>query len=105
MEKGNINIQAENIFPIIKKFLYSDHDIFLRELVSNAVDAEPAIEKPIAQGAQVTSEDARKYTTKYVTVYLSLFLSRASHATTRRVSDATVCYYIQLALIMLRRAT
>ena len=39
MQKGTINIQTENIFPIIKKFLYSDHDIFLRELVSNAVDA------------------------------------------------------------------
>ncbi|HAQ72092.1 MAG TPA: molecular chaperone HtpG [Flavobacteriales bacterium] len=37
--KGTINVQAENIFPIIKKFLYSDHEIFLRELVSNAVDA------------------------------------------------------------------
>jgi len=39
MQKGTINIQTENIFPIIKKFLYSDHEIFLRELVSNAVDA------------------------------------------------------------------
>jgi molecular chaperone HtpG len=39
MSKGNISVQAENIFPIIKKFLYSDHEIFLRELVSNAVDA------------------------------------------------------------------
>ncbi|MEI6347673.1 MAG: molecular chaperone HtpG [Bacteroidota bacterium] len=39
MQKGTINVQTENIFPIIKKFLYSDHDIFLRELVSNAVDA------------------------------------------------------------------
>ena len=39
MEKGTINVQSENIFPIIKKFLYSDHEIFLRELVSNAVDA------------------------------------------------------------------
>ena len=39
MQKGKINVQTENIFPIIKKFLYSDHDIFLRELVSNAVDA------------------------------------------------------------------
>jgi molecular chaperone HtpG len=38
-KKGNINVQTENIFPIIKKFLYSDHEIFLRELVSNAVDA------------------------------------------------------------------
>ena len=39
MQKGQIRVQTENIFPIIKKFLYSDHDIFLRELVSNAVDA------------------------------------------------------------------
>ena len=36
---GNINVTSENIFPIIKQFLYSDHEIFLRELVSNAVDA------------------------------------------------------------------
>ncbi len=39
MQKGNIRVQTENIFPIIKKFLYSDHEIFIRELVSNAVDA------------------------------------------------------------------
>ena len=39
MQKGSIRVQTENIFPIIKKFLYSEHDIFLRELVSNAVDA------------------------------------------------------------------
>ena len=39
MQKGTINVQTENIFPIIKKFLYSDHEIFLRELISNAVDA------------------------------------------------------------------
>jgi molecular chaperone HtpG len=39
MQQGSINVQTENIFPIIKKFLYSDHEIFLRELVSNAVDA------------------------------------------------------------------
>ncbi len=39
MQKGQIRVQTENIFPIIKKFLYSDHDIFIRELVSNAVDA------------------------------------------------------------------
>ena len=38
-KKGNISVQTENIFPIIKKFLYSDHEIFLRELISNAVDA------------------------------------------------------------------
>jgi molecular chaperone HtpG len=39
MSAGKINVQTENIFPIIKKFLYSDHEIFLRELVANAVDA------------------------------------------------------------------
>jgi len=39
MQKGSIRVQTENIFPIIKKFLYSEHDIFLRELVSNATDA------------------------------------------------------------------
>ena len=37
--KGKIGVSSDNLFPIIKKFLYSDHDIFLREIVSNAVDA------------------------------------------------------------------
>jgi len=45
MEKGSISINTENIFPIIKKFLYSDHEIFLRELVSNAVDATQKLRK------------------------------------------------------------
>ncbi len=44
MTKGNITVQTENIFPIIKKFLYSDHEIFLRELISNAVDATSKLE-------------------------------------------------------------
>ena len=43
MQQGSINVQTENIFPIIKKFLYSDHEIFLRELVSNAVDASQKV--------------------------------------------------------------
>jgi molecular chaperone HtpG len=43
MQSGSINVQSENIFPIIKKFLYSDHEIFLRELVSNAVDASQKV--------------------------------------------------------------
>lgn len=43
VKKGQINVQTENIFPIIKKFLYSDHEIFLRELVSNAVDASQKV--------------------------------------------------------------
>ena len=39
MQKGTIGVTTDNLFPVIKKFLYSDHEIFLRELVSNAVDA------------------------------------------------------------------
>ena len=39
MKQGNIGVTTENIFPVIKKFLYSDHEIFLREIISNAVDA------------------------------------------------------------------
>ncbi|MEN8193615.1 MAG: molecular chaperone HtpG [Bacteroidota bacterium] len=89
MSKGNINISTENIFPIIKKFLYSDHEIFLRELVSNATDAtlklkhlfsigeakgeygEPMIEIKIDkkkktlhiidQGIGMTEEEIKKY--------------------------------------------
>ncbi len=49
-EKGNISIHTENIFPIIKKFLYSDNEIFLRELVSNAVDAVQKIKRLSALG-------------------------------------------------------
>ncbi|MEQ9306826.1 MAG: ATP-binding protein, partial [Marinoscillum sp.] len=49
-EKGTISIHTENIFPIIKKFLYSDHEIFLRELVSNAVDASQKIKRLASLG-------------------------------------------------------
>ncbi|HLT81613.1 MAG TPA: molecular chaperone HtpG, partial [Cyclobacteriaceae bacterium] len=49
-EKGTISIHTENIFPIIKKFLYSDHEIFLRELVSNAVDATQKLRKLVSLG-------------------------------------------------------
>lgn len=89
MTKGNINVTAENIFPIIKKFLYSDHEIFLRELISNATDAtlklkhlstlgevkgdigEPMLEikvdkdnkeiRIIDQGVGMTGEEVEKY--------------------------------------------
>lgn len=50
MRTGQINVQTENIFPIIKKFLYSDHEIFLRELVSNAVDASQKLKVLAANG-------------------------------------------------------
>ena len=50
MQKGKIGVTTENIFPVIKKFLYSDHDIFLRELVSNAVDATQKLRTLVATG-------------------------------------------------------
>ena len=50
MQKGNIGVTTENIFPVIKKFLYSDHDIFLREMVSNAVDATQKLKTLTATG-------------------------------------------------------
>jgi molecular chaperone HtpG len=50
MQKGKINVQTENIFPIIKKFLYSDHEIFLRELISNAVDATQKLKTLASRG-------------------------------------------------------
>ncbi len=55
MQTGQINVQTENIFPIIKKFLYSDHEIFLRELVSNAVDATQKL-KTLASVGSVKEE-------------------------------------------------
>lgn len=55
MQTGTISVQTENIFPIIKKFLYSDHEIFLRELVSNAVDATTKLQV-LAQRGEVKQE-------------------------------------------------
>ena len=55
MKTGQINVQTENIFPIIKKFLYSDHEIFLRELVSNAVDASQKL-KVLATNGEYKGE-------------------------------------------------
>ncbi|HVZ24619.1 MAG TPA: molecular chaperone HtpG [Sediminibacterium sp.] len=55
MQKGQIRVQTENIFPIIKKFLYSDHEIFLRELVSNAVDASQKL-KTLASLGEMKGE-------------------------------------------------
>ncbi|RFS25115.1 molecular chaperone HtpG [Chitinophaga silvatica] len=55
MQKGAIRVQTENIFPIIKKFLYSDHEIFIRELVSNAVDATQKL-KTLASAGEFNGE-------------------------------------------------
>ena len=56
MQKGNIGVTTENIFPVIKKFLYSDHEIFLREMVSNAVDATQKL-KTLAQQGEFKGEE------------------------------------------------
>ena len=55
MQKGTIGVTTENIFPVIKKFLYSDHEIFLREIVSNAVDATQKL-KTLSQKGEVSGE-------------------------------------------------
>ncbi len=55
MQKGQIRVQTENIFPIIKKFLYSDHDIFLRELIANATDATKKL-KTLASSGEAKGE-------------------------------------------------
>ena len=56
MAKGNINVSVENIFPLIKKFLYSDHEIFLRELISNATDATSKMKHLITMGEAGSEE-------------------------------------------------
>ena len=55
MATGSINVSVENIFPLIKKFLYSDHEIFLRELISNAVDATSKL-KVLSQAGEVKGD-------------------------------------------------
>ncbi len=60
MQKGKIGVSSDNLFPIIKKFLYSDHDIFLREIVSNAVDATQKLRTLASRGdTSVSVEDAK----------------------------------------------
>ena len=58
VEQGNLSVNTENIFPIIKKFLYSDHEIFLRELVANAVDATQKL-KHLSSSADFEKEATR----------------------------------------------
>ena len=57
MEKGNISIHTENIFPIIKKWLYSDKDIFVRELISNGCDAVHKLKRLVSLGEAKIEED------------------------------------------------
>ena len=60
MQKGKIGVSSDNLFPIIKKFLYSDHDIFLREIVSNAVDATQKLKTLAARGETAVSVENAK---------------------------------------------
>ena len=60
-ENGNISIHTENIFPIIKKWLYSEKDIFIRELVSNACDAISKLKKLVSIGEAEISSDNKYY--------------------------------------------
>ena len=59
MEKGNLSITSENMLPIIKKWLYSDSDIFIRELVSNACDAISKFKKLVQMGEATAAEDEK----------------------------------------------
>ena len=74
IEKGSLSITSENIFPIIKKWLYSDHDIFLRELVSNACDAITKLKKLDGIGEWKAPED-NKYRADYRPLWTWFFLS------------------------------
>jgi molecular chaperone HtpG len=62
MQKGKVSVNTENIFPIIKKFLYTDHEIFLRELISNAVDASNKLKVLAAKGEKTGQTDDMKIT-------------------------------------------
>ena len=62
MQKGKVSVNTENIFPIIKKFLYTDHEIFLRELISNAVDASNKLRVLSAKGEKTGQTDDLKIT-------------------------------------------
>lgn len=64
MQKGNLSINSENIFPIIKKWLYSDTDIFLRELVSNGCDAIAKYKKLVSMGEAEESNSPYKVTVR-----------------------------------------
>ena len=62
MQTGKIGVSTENIFPIIKKFLYSDHEIFLREIISNAIDATQKIKTLATAGEYKGNIDDLKVT-------------------------------------------
>ena len=115
MAKGSISVQTENIFPIIKKFLYSDQEIFLRELVSNAVDATTKLillskrgevqgeigatnieikldaeAKTLTisdKGIGLTADEAQRYLSEVAFSSASEFLEKASAHSLRRIIE------------------
>lgn len=62
MQKGNIGVTSQDIFPLIKKFMYNDQDIFIREIVSNAVDASQKLIKVISANEYTANPDDLKVT-------------------------------------------
>ena len=71
-KQGSLSINSENIFPIIKKWLYSDHDIFIRELVSNGCDAVTKLKKLSVMGEFEEADDSIKQ--KFVLILLTRLL-------------------------------
>ena len=82
-QKGNIGVTTENIFPVIKKFLYSDHEIFLREMVSNAVDATQKL-KTLSERGEFKGEMGD------LTVRVSLDAEKVQIARLRRVHGSAL---------------
>jgi len=75
MQTGKIGVTSENLFPIIKKFLYSDHDIFLREIVSNAVDATQKLKTLASKGEYSGDVTNSKVTVKLDTEAKTITIS------------------------------
>lgn len=74
-KKGNLSIDSENIFPIIKKWVYSDHDIFIRELVSNGCDAITKYKKLDMMGECELPADSKSLSGSFNSVNSSNFIS------------------------------
>ena len=78
MKNGKIGVTTENIFPVIKKFLYSDHEIFLRELISNAVDATQKLKTLSSIGEAKGDLGDVAFVSTIVDPYLTNPIARAS---------------------------
>ena len=91
MAKGKINVTADNIFPIIKKFLYSDQEIFLRELIANAMDATQKIKKLSSMG-----EAKGDLGDLFVEVIANINVASIKHRTTNAIYNAFCVTHVSL---------